>query len=74
MKAMAYELTGTQEISEKAAKKLRSTDINKMTTGAIVWHLVTKHKFALLATFTIVYVMFSLFGMLIVGLFQSLVG
>ena len=70
--AMSYETTGTKTISKTAVKKLRETNINNMTSTSIVFHLVKKHKFGLLVTFTITYVSFSLFGTLIVGLSESL--
>ena len=76
MGAMEYIETGTQkpmfETLKAIDKKERSMNINKMGSIEIVWHLVKKHKFGLLLAFTSVYVAFSLFGTLIVGLIQSI--
>ena len=65
-KAMSYEQTPVKPI------KVRATDLNRMSSGKIIWYLVVKHKFGLLATFSVTYVAFSLFGTLIVGLVESL--
>ena len=74
--AMNYIETGSAKPMFDTLKKIdkveRSMNINKMGSLEIVWHLVVKHKFGLLLTFTSVYVAFSLFGMLIVGLLQGL--
>lgn len=67
-KAMQYE-----DMPLKVAKvRYTETNINKMTTPRIIAHLVIKHKFGLLATFTTIFVAFTLFGTLIVGLAESL--
>ena len=58
--------------SKKALVKERNKDINLMPSSAIVWYLVVKHKFGLLATVFGVYLAFSLFGTLIVGLIESI--
>lgn len=75
-KPMQYEelplSTASKNAVKKEAKRLQRSDINKMSSAAIVWFLVTKHKFGLLVTFTVTYVAFSLFGTLIVGLLKSL--
>lgn len=73
---MQYELAGSKVPSrlstKQEARRLRELDINKMSSSAIVKHLVIKHKFGLLMTFTIVYVTFSTFGALIVSLVESI--
>ena len=75
-KAMQYEDVPLHSASKSAVKKevkrLRETDINKMSSLQILWHLAVKHKFGLLVTFTVSYVTFSLFGTLIVGLLKGL--
>ena len=58
--------------SKMAINKEVIKDINIMPSTMIVWFLVKKHKFGLLVTFTSVYVAFSLFGTLIVGLLESI--
>lgn len=58
---------------KKEAKRLRELDINTMSDGQIIWHLVKKHKFGLVCTAFGIYLAFSLFGTLIVGLFESFV-
>lgn len=70
-KALSYE-----EMPLKVSKKVlkesgRDYDVRKMDSSSIVWFLVRKHKFGLLVTFTSIYVAFSLFGTLIVGLVES---
>jgi hypothetical protein len=76
MGAMEYELTGTQAISKSAAKKeaKRERKIENMTTSAILWFVVTKHKFVIVCVAFGLYVTFSLFGTLIVGLMQGFIG
>lgn len=60
-------------VSKKAAKEIaKDYDIRYMDSYSVLWFLTKKHKFGLLMTFTVVYVMFSLFGMVIVGLVESL--
>lgn len=75
-KAMQFEEVPLSKVSNsgvrKEVKRLRDTNINNMSSGAVIWFLVVKHKFELLATFTFVYVAFSLFGTLIVGLIKSI--
>jgi hypothetical protein len=39
---------------KRIEKKLKSTDINQMSSFAIVWHLVKRHKISLLVTACIV--------------------
>lgn len=71
-KAMQYEEMPLK-ISRSALKEAaRDFDVRKMNTSSVLWYLAVKHKFGLLLTFTIVFVAFSLFGQLIVGLFESL--
>ena len=65
-KAMSYEKTPVR------ATRIKETDLNRMSSSKIIWYLVVKHKFGLLATFSVTYVAFSLFGTLIVGLVESL--
>lgn len=57
--------------SKMAIKKEVTKDINLMPSTMIVWYLVKKHKFGLLATFTFVYVWFSVFGRLTIGIIES---
>ncbi len=71
--AMTFERDGNMTISKRAAKRAEKTyDVRSMTTLSILWFLVTRHKFAIVCIAFGVYVTFSLFGTLIVGLIQSL--
>lgn len=58
---------------QKKVKQMeREYDVRYMASYEVVWYLVVRHKFGLLATFTVVYVSFSLFGSLIVSLAQAI--
>lgn len=75
-KTMQYEEIPLTKISRTAAKKevkrLRESNINHMSSLAILWFLAVKHKFGIVVTLLIVYVAFSTFGTLIVGLAESI--
>ena len=75
MGAMDYVETGSMAISKSAAKResKRERKIENMNTSAIVWFVVTKHKFFLVSAAFVTYVTFSLFGTLIVGLVQGFI-
>ena len=73
---LEYELTGKKDASvssvRQEAKKMKQRDIRLMSDWAILWYLAKKRKFGLVTTAFIVYVSFSLFGTLIVGLIEGL--
>ena len=75
-KAMNYEEVPLSKVSKTAAKKevkrLRESNINHMSSLAILWFLAVKHKFGIVVTILVVYVAFSAFGTLIVGLAESI--
>lgn len=58
--------------SEGLGKKVAIKGLERFHSSTLVWFLVNRHKFGLLATFTIVYVSLTMFHSLIFGLFQSL--
>lgn len=78
-KPMQYEAeeiplsTASKTAVKKEVKRLREANIDKMSSLAIVWYLVVKHKFSIVVTILITYVAFNSFGTLIVGLAESLV-
>jgi len=73
---MAFEYMKPSAPSKKTIKKginkMNENNINNIPSTSIVWYLVKKHKFGLLATFTVIYVTMSLFGTLIIGLLQGI--
>ena len=70
---MKFEDIRPKKPSAKTSKKIALSELDKFDTTTILWHVAKRHKFGLLATFTIVYVTMSLFGTLIVGLAESIV-
>lgn len=40
--------------SKTAINKYKTDELNKLDTGAIIWHLVKRHKFALVTTYAVV--------------------
>lgn len=58
---MNYEQTGSKKIRKSAAAK---ESIKNVSTGAIIWALVKRHKFALVSTYAVVITLLYLFPML----------
>lgn len=56
----------------KIVKTERTVELQKIAVTEFAWAKAKQHKFGLLLTFTIVYVAFSMFGTLIIGLLESL--
>ena len=73
---MDYETTPFK-VSRGSATKISKTEKTRKLQSISVmdfgWAKTKQHRFGLLVTFTIVYVSFSLFGRLIVGLAESLI-
>lgn len=57
---MNYETTGKQKISKKAAV---NESIKNVSTGAIIWALVKRHKFALVSIYAVILTILYLFPM-----------
>jgi len=54
-KSMEFETTPFKVGSSKAIKnKVSDNVLDKVSTGRIIWHLVKRHKFGLVATWAIV--------------------
>lgn len=54
-KAMQYEETAVNtKPSKTAINKYKSDQLDKLDTGAIIWHLVKRHKFGLVCTYALV--------------------
>ena len=72
---MNYEEIALPKVSRKATQKevqrLRESNINRMSSLAILWFLAKKHKFGIVVTILIVYVAFNTFGTLLIGLLES---
>lgn len=58
---MNYETTGSKKISKKAAV---NESIKNVSTGAIVWALVKRHKFALVSIYAVLITVLYLFPMI----------
>lgn len=66
---MTYEETGAKQGKRHSLEYELST----LSTATILWHVVRKHKFGLVATYAIVmtpFVLMPSFGTFIVSLFQ----
>jgi hypothetical protein len=70
---MEFEDVKFKKPSAKTSKKIALSELDKFSDGQIIWHVAKRRKFGLLLTFTVVYVAFTLFGTLIVGLIESLI-
>jgi hypothetical protein len=70
-KTMDYEEMPLK-ISKVSKRVGRNYDIRTMSSWGALGYLALRHKFGLLLTFTAVYVAFTLFGTLIVGLIESM--
>ncbi|HUD05624.1 MAG TPA: hypothetical protein VMR18_01725 [Candidatus Saccharimonadales bacterium] len=68
---MAYEDI-KPKVGKGAGKRVALKELDSYHTSTLLGHLVNRHKFGLLITFTTTYVAFSLFGRLIVGLIESI--
>lgn len=52
---MKYEETPiSNKVSKEAVKKAKTDQLDKVNTSAILWHLVKRHKFALVTTYAVV--------------------
>lgn len=51
---MKYEATPVKNNLKDATKKLRHDEMDKLSTSAILWHVVKRHKFGLVVTYAIV--------------------
>lgn len=52
---MKYEETPINKtVSKEAVKKHKNDQLDKVSTSAIIWHLVKRHKFALVTTYAVV--------------------
>lgn len=51
-----------KEMKELKTATVRSTDIYKMKSGAIVWYLIKRHKFALSVTLNVVLILVNSTG------------
>lgn len=56
---MKYEETPINKtVSKEAVKKHKNDQLDKVSTSAIIWHLVKRHKFALVTTYAVVLTVF----------------
>lgn len=70
--AMVFEDIAPKKASKATIKKIALKELDRYTDSQLVWHVVVRRKFGLLATFTIVYVSLTMFHSLIFGLIQGL--
>ena len=50
---MEYETTG-KKVNKDTAKNVRNYSLKSVGTGAIIWHLVKRHKFGLMTLYALV--------------------
>ena len=62
----------SRKVTQKEVQRLRESNINHMSSLAILWFLAVKHKFGIVVTILIVYVALNSFGTLIIGLVESI--
>lgn len=74
-KAMSYELTEPKVGNAKAIKsKVTDNVLDKVSTSRIVWHLVKRHKFGIVATWAVLITALWIFPPLpdvLTGLFKG---
>lgn len=51
---MNYEKTPIKNNIKDAAKKSVHNDMDRLSTSAILWHVVKRHKFGLVVTYAVV--------------------
>ncbi|MBA3679087.1 hypothetical protein H0W80_02765 [Candidatus Saccharibacteria bacterium] len=71
---MQYEETPTKN-SKGLGKAVKDNDLEKINTGAILWHLVKRHRFSLVTVWAIVITILYMFPFvpdMILSLFKSL--
>jgi hypothetical protein len=71
-KTMSYEDIKLSRPSKSAVTNEVQRTINNMPSSKVLWFLVVKHKFGVLITVFAIYVAFTSFGTLLVGLAEGL--
>lgn len=57
---MVYEKTG-EKVNKDTAKNAKSYALNNVGTGTLLWHLVKRHKFGIVATYAVILTVMYIF-------------